>query len=332
MPAGLSIQNGRVEMMYVGEVPWHGLGVELETPATAAQAIKYSGLDWEVTKVLLYRKVSRKYLEIPERFGTVRADQLARSDAEVLGIVGRGYTPLQNRDAFAWFDGIVGAGRAVYHTAGALGCGERVWILAKLPGEIRVVGEDITDKFLLLSNSHDGESSVQVKFTPIRVVCQNTLTMALSRGPTFRVSHTASLEQRMEQVKENLGIIGSTYETIQKQFQAMTKVQLDQARLQTYLISVFPDPQDKKDERAQKRVAEARTTSAVLFESGRGNNLAGVKGTLWAGYNGVAEYIDFRATKQTRSERLNSIWFGSGYLTKARAFKAAVTKAIEWGN
>ncbi len=257
---------------------------------------------------------------------------MSHGQAPVLGLVGNNYKPLQNRNAFAWFDGIVGTGAAIYHTAGALGCGERIWILAKLPGEIRIVGDDVADKYLLLSNSHDGESSVQVKFTPIRVVCKNTLTMALGRGPTLRVSHIASLGKRMEQVKENLGIIGKGYETIQNQFQAMTRVQLNQGRLAEYLEQVIPEPQDKTDDRARKRVAEARRSSAVLFDSGRGNNLAGVKGTLWAGYNGVAEYIDFRPTKQNPNQRLDSIWFGSGYLTKARAFKVALAKAVEWKN
>jgi phage/plasmid-like protein (TIGR03299 family) len=328
----LSIQNGRVEMMYVGREPWHGLGVKLESPATAAEAIKAAGLDWEVIKAPIYVKPGPKYKSVPNRFAMLRADRVSAGQAHVLALVGNDYKPLQNRDAFAWFDGIVGTGAAIYHTAGALGSGERVWILAKLPGEIRVVGDDVTDKYLLLSNSHDGQSSVQVKFTPIRVVCSNTLAMALSDGPTLRVSHVASLGQRMEQVKANLGIIGKAYETIQTQFQTMASVQLDQGRLEEYLKQVLPDPQDKADDRAQKRVAEARRSSAALFESGRGNDLPGVRGTLWAGYNGVAEYIDYRSTRQERDRRLDSIWFGSGYLTKARAFRIAVAKAVEWRN
>jgi phage/plasmid-like protein (TIGR03299 family) len=319
-------------MMYVGEEPWHGLGVKLKEPATAAEAIKAAGLDWEVIKAPIYVKPGRKYKLVPNRFAMLRADRIAAGPARVLALVGNDYKPLQNREAFAWFDGIVGTGAAIYHTAGALGYGERVWILAKLPGQIRVVGEDVADKYLLLSNSHDGQSSVQVKFTPIRVVCFNTLTMALSDGPTLRVSHIASLGQRMEQVKANLGIIGKAYETIQTQFQAMTSVQLDKGRLEKYLKQVLPDPQDNTDGRAQKRIAEARRGAAVLFESGRGNDLAGVKGTLWAGYNGVAEYIDYRATKQNPNQRLDSIWFGSGYFTKARAFRVAVAKAVEWKN
>jgi phage/plasmid-like protein (TIGR03299 family) len=170
-------------MMYVGAEPWHGLGQKLDGPATSVEAIQAAHLDWDVIKVPLFTKQRGRYRDIPNRFGVVRADKSSKGDTAVLGIVGASYKPFQNRQAFAWFDGIVGEGKAIYHTAGALGEGERVWILAKLPGEIRVLGDDVVNKFLLLSNSHDGESSIQVKFTPIRVVCNNTLTMALSKLP-----------------------------------------------------------------------------------------------------------------------------------------------------
>jgi Domain of unknown function (DUF932) len=99
----------------------------------------------------------------------------------------------------------------VYHTAGALGNGERVWILAKLPDDIRVIGDDIANKYLLLSNRHDGYSAVQIKFTPIRVACQNTLTMALSQGPTLRVPHTKDVHQRLRIAANMLNTIKVRY-------------------------------------------------------------------------------------------------------------------------
>jgi phage/plasmid-like protein (TIGR03299 family) len=330
MPHQLSESAGQVEMMYVGKEPWHGLGQKLDKPATSVEAIQAAHLDWEVVKIPLFTKQRRKYRGISNKFGVVRADEFSKGNTAVLGIVGASYNLLQNRQAFAWFDGIVGEGKAIYHTAGALGDGERVWILAKLPGEIRVLGDDVVNKFLLLSNSHDGESSVQVKFTPIRVVCDNTLTMALGRGPSLRISHTASLVQRMEQAKQNLGIITSRYEQIQNDFVALGKVSLNQNKLQEFLNSVFPDPQDKTNERGRKRAAEARMKSTKLFETGRGNDAPLTRGTLWAAYNGVTEYIDHRKGKTDRNQHLDSIWFGDGYLTKARAFRVAMEKALKW--
>jgi phage/plasmid-like protein (TIGR03299 family) len=203
MPHDLATIDGQAAMMFVGEVPWHGLGQRLNHPATAAEAIKAAQLDWDVTKVPLFVKKGRRYGEVQAKFAVVRDYQPQLCSTKVFGIVGKQYKPLQNREAFAWFDGIVGEGSAIYHAAGALGDGERVWVLAKLPGEIRVKGDDIAEKFLLLSNSYDGESSVQLKFTPIRVVCQNTLTMALQSGYTVKVSHHPSLAKRMEVAKAN---------------------------------------------------------------------------------------------------------------------------------
>ena len=170
MSHDLATINGQKAMMYYGEVPWHGLGQKLDGPATAAAAIQAANLDWKVEKVPLHIHQGKFCREVPDRFAIVRNDEsLFQGPPTVLGIVGRDYTPLQNREAFDWFDPIADGAKAIYHTAGALGDGERVWILAKLPDAIQVIGDDIADKFLLLSNSHDGSSSVQVKFTPIPV-------------------------------------------------------------------------------------------------------------------------------------------------------------------
>lgn len=326
----LNIQDGQAAMFYLGQTPWHGLGTHLQKPATAAEAIKAARLDWEVIKEPVYLIHGLQARSVPDRFAVVRKDLYGEPDCPVFGIVGRGYTPLQNHEAFEFFDPIVGKNAAIYHTAGALGDGERVWILAKLPSQIQVVGDDIADKYLLLSNSHDGGSSVQIKFTPIRVVCQNTLTMALSSGPVLRVAHKPDLHQRLKQADRLLNLIDVRYEELGQSFADMTKVQMPSPRLLEYFNLVFPDPSDKEDERAIQRVEQNRSEAEHFFSNGRGNQMKGVRGTLWAAYNGVTEFIDYHQTKQTAERRLDSIWFGSGYLTKARAFRIAENKLQEW--
>jgi len=315
--------SGTASMFYVDEVPWHGLGTPLAGPATSAEAIKAANLDWQVSKQQLFIQQGQGHVPIQDRYAVVRPPQGSEESNVVLGVVGKEYTPLQNCEAFAFFDHIVGKGAAVYHTAGALGLGERVWILAKLPDTIRVIGDDITDKYLLLANSHDGSSAVQIKFTPIRVVCNNTLTLALGQGDTLRIPHTKDVRIMLKRTEQALGIINRRYNDISKVFKAMALHKLNRERVQKYMALVFPTPRDQSDDYVLKRALTNRLFAEMLFDQGVGNRMRGVEGTLWAAFNGVTELINHRQTKQTDDRRLNSIWFGDGYLAKARAFRVA---------
>lgn len=128
-----------------------------------------------------------------------------------------------------------------------------------MPDAIKVANTDITDKYLLLSNSHDGNSAVQIKFTPIRVVCNNTLTLALRQGPpAVWVSHTKDIHKRLELAKRTLGIIHRGYEEIEAAFQNMARVDMDDQRLRRYLKQVFPDPRDRKDRAAAQEAEKHR--------------------------------------------------------------------------
>jgi phage/plasmid-like protein (TIGR03299 family) len=322
MSANLLIQNGRAQMFYVEEVPWHGLGTKLDKPATSREAIQAANLNWQVVKVPLF--AGSKRIPVPDKFATVRktSNTISKSDP-VLGVVGANYCPLQNRDAFSFFDPIVGEDAAVYHTAGALGKGERIWILAKLPDYIRVVGDDIAEKYLLLSNSHDGKSSVQVKFTPVRVVCQNTLTAALNDGNgSWRVVHHQDIHQRIKQAHEMLGLINGKFNDLEASFQQMARVKMDRNKLHQYLIQVYPDP---KDEDKIELVRRDREWSNYFFDLGRGNRMQGVSGTLWAAFNGVTEWLDHRKSRQNENQRLNSVWFGESARIKNRAYEIALS-------
>ncbi len=300
-------------MMYVGETPWHKLGTKLDKPVTSEEAIQAAGLDFTVRKFRL--QTSPDNLAVESHFATVRTDTM-----EVLGVVGSRYEPIQNRDAFTTFDALVGEGEAIYHTAGALGKGERIWILAKLPDYIRVNGNDIVEKYFLLVNSHDGTSTVRVKLTPIRVVCENTLSLALSGAEQeVHIRHTLNAKEKLKEAHEILGLTNKLYEQLDAIFNRMSEAKLQQPALSDYVKAVFPEDPNSKD---QSWVRKVHDTTLELAESGEGAEMA--RGTLWGAYNAVTEYVDhYRGTRVDETQRLKSIWFGSGERIKKNAFRVA---------
>ena len=310
----LELKNGAASMFYVGDVPWHGLGTPLDRPATAKEAMAAAKLNWTVSKREL---IAHPDIRVPNQYALVRDDT-----RNVLGIAGRTYTPLQNKDAFGFFDSIVGKKAAIYHTAGCLGQGERTWILAKLPGYIRVVKEDVSEKFLLLSNGHDGKTSVQVKFTPVRVVCQNTLTLALSQGATHQVWHSPIVHERLKEAGSLLGIVQDGFQKLEDRFRAFSRVRMTPRRLKGYLEAVFP-VEETRTEEAKLGVLGNRQWAEFFFDQGRGSQLPGVRGTLWAALNSVTELVDHRKARKGEGRKLNSIWFGEGYRIKERALRIA---------
>src|SRR6185369_10466134 len=193
-------------MAYHDEVPWHGLGTPVPAGVTAEHMIRAAGLDWRVKlEPARGATVINKKKEY-SRYEVVRVPRPGMGETEVLlGIVSRRYQPLQNIEAFQFFDPIVGQNKAYFETAGALGEGERIWVMAKMPGAMQIVPGDDCLKYLLLSNAHSGDGSVIVKFTSVRVVCQNTLVLAMKDGQkAYRVRHTKQMQFKLDELADFL--------------------------------------------------------------------------------------------------------------------------------
>lgn len=187
------------------------------------RSVKYE--DIYLRDIRIRRTVTNvQRLIVPDTFAFVRNDPL---NSPVLGVVSKDYTPLQNAEAFGFFDPIVGENAAIYNTAGALGQGEHICLLAKLPGQLRVVGDDDADKYLMLANSHDGKGSVQIKFTSVRVVCQNSLTLAMGGGKSFRLIHTPDVKHRLKAAGRLFEQVRTRYDTMEEALQAMARVQVN---------------------------------------------------------------------------------------------------------
>lgn len=279
----LSTRNGRVAMMYTGDVPWHGLGVHMDAPATARETIAAAGLDYEVDLVSM---TTTDGIPVPQKRAVDRTDT-----NDVLGVVGGNYVPVQNRQAFNFLDAVVADGGLRYHTAGALRKGERIWLLAKLPGQIRVrFSEDVSEKYLLLSNSHDGSSTLRVHYTSIRVVCSNTLSLAdrESRGEGIAIRHQGNLASKVRQAQDVLGLAKRYFDDLEGQIDLMARHYPSYSQVAAYFKNLVPDPEEGNKARAQN----VRSELFRLYENGKGQDIPEIRGTTWAVLNSVTEYVD----------------------------------------
>lgn len=318
MAHNLENRDGRTSMMYSGKKPWHGLGQYLGgNNVTAEEAIVAAGMDWEVKTVPLYYSTTEHVpdmQEVPKRKGIVRMDT-----GDILGVMSNHYKPLQNKDAFKVLDPIVGNNAAVWHTAGVLGKGERIWVSAKLPDTFYVGSkEDRIEQYFLLTNGHDGLSSIQLKFTPVRVVCQNTLQQALiaDGNKTVSIKHMGkNMEVRMQEAAEWLSRINGYARIFKEEAEKMYKHSMvTDESIDNFLASVLCLSEDAELTNNKKYIGIRN-----LMESGAGTNLSNVKGSLWGAYNAVTEYVDHTEHKNQSKWVLT----GEGFKLKERAWNAA---------
>jgi phage/plasmid-like protein (TIGR03299 family) len=301
-------------MFYTGATPWHGLGEKLESAPTISEAIEASGLNWEVgTKDL----VTLDGQQVPAR-ATYR-----KSDNSILGVVGPRYVPLQNKSAFEWFQPFVDAGECSLHTGGSLSNGQKVWVLAQLnrdPSEI--VSGDEVQKFILLSNSHDGTTAIRVGYTPIRVVCVNTLAFAHSHKESnlLRIRHTRSSKTALDNVRDIMDNINAQFEATAEQYRFLASRDFNQADVQKY-VKVLLGVDKKAPEDIKTRTQNILTEILATIE-GPKQSMPGVRGTWWAAYNGFNEYLNYTKGRNANN-RLESLWFGQNGTDNNKALNLA---------
>jgi phage/plasmid-like protein (TIGR03299 family) len=307
-------------MAYFGQRPWHGLGTALGEADLHdwASASKKAALDWEVEMVPLVTHDAH-----------ARVDHRAvrrSTDGRVLGVVGPRYAPLQNKDAFAWFQPFLDAREAQLHTAGSLKGGSRIWVLAKLNRDPLVIAEgDEVEKFVLMSHGHDGSLAVRAGFTPIRVVCQNTLSMAhgCDAGKLIRVKHTKDVLANLASVREVVDAANAEFEATAEQFRRLARKGISQADLRRYVRRALEIEGDQEISTRTRNVVEEIVR---LAGSGRGNDLPSVRGTYWTAYNGVSEWLTY-SRGRSADNRLNSLWFGDSALLSRHALETALEMA-----
>ena len=225
-------------MFYVREKPWHGLGTQVKEAPTSSEALIYAGLNWQVTQEDVYTENGRKIFGY--KVNTRSTDETA------LGIVSDRYKVVQNEDAFRFTDDLLGEG-VVYETAGALQGGRKVWILARMPEKYIIAGDEITP-YMVVMNSHDGSSGIKVAMTPIRVVCQNTLNLALNTAKRiWTTKHTENVMSRVYEAKETLSLAGQYMGELGRGIDELSQIKLPDRKVLEFMQEFFPITTDMTD-------------------------------------------------------------------------------------
>lgn len=311
-------------MFSVKERPWHNLGTVLTEAPTIEEGIKQAGLDWTVSlRPIVSDDTDR--IQINTHKMVVREDL-----NQPLGIVGSDYKILQNREAFNFFDTFIENNLASLETAGSLFNGKKVFILAKInQQDMHISDEDIVEKYILLSNSHDGSQSVRVGYTPIRVVCNNTLSCAVSNRQSnlIKITHRTNVAETLEAVRETMNLINQDFLATEEQYKVLAQKGVSQDSLEKYVKQVFSvkkleniinDYEKGLEEKEEIEEGRKRLLSRIeeIFELEPVHN-------AWTMYNSVNYYLNHDRGR-TLENRYNSMWFGDSKRLDNRAFQIAL--------
>lgn len=314
-------------MFSVKERPWHGLGKVIQTAPTIEEGLKEAGLDWEVKLTAISTKVGGQHVRIPGKKAAVRC-----SDNSVLGVVGENYSILQNTDAFKFFEPFVDEGLVTLETAGSLFNGRKVWILAKASSEIQEITKadgDAVENFILLSNAHDGTMAVRVGFTPVRVVCNNTLTFAEESklSKLIRVRHSGNVVETLENIRETMDMINQQFLATVEQYKELAQKPVVKSDIANYVKQVMSPKKQMEQivkqyesEQEEKEAIEKERTRLIkrveeIFELEPAR-------TAWNLYNSVNYYLNHESGQA--ESRYNSLWFGNNKKRDARALQLAM--------
>ena len=317
MAHNLMERNGMVSMFCVGDrdAAWHKLGQRTPNAVSWQEAMTLAGLDWTVIKQNLYDSTGKA---LPT-FGIFRED-----DKEFLGSVGDRYTPIQNVQAFAFVDSLLeSADGSHYDSAGALGNGERIWTAAKVPFDFETVPGDALQAYLMFTTSHDGSGSATAKLTTVRVVCQNTLSSALSQAGEFvRVKHTKNAADRMRSAADAMRGVGESVSALKEKLRRLADVKVTRESISAILDRLFPKPKDEKASTTRRE----NTLAEVLqcYERNDGDKIPGIRGTAYNLLNAVTEYTDHLRTARGGNllrDRAVAATFGSGDDKKTEALE-----------
>jgi len=332
-------------MAYAGETPWHGLGVQVEDNLTPQEMLVAAGLDWTVSKRHLFTHADPDVNASDDLIGVDGYSVLVRdSDNKTFGPCGPRFIPSQNADAFEFFKKFTDAGHMKMETAGALKDGQNVWGLANVSKDFTLPGDDRVLGYLLVSVSHKWGKSNEIRFTPIRVVCNNTLTMALSDRSTlgFRMPHVRALDSEVfASAEQALGLAGDRMAEFKETAEFLSSKKFDRNSVVNYIADLFQPElitaQEEIEKMSDTRMIATRQSMVDEFkripsmvhqaiDEQPGARLKSSNGTWWGAMNAVTFVVDHK-WGHDRDASLHNAWFGGRASLKQKAMNKAIDYA-----
>jgi phage/plasmid-like protein (TIGR03299 family) len=307
--------DGKAQMAYTGELPWHGLGTKVPADLTSEQMLQAAGLDWNVRKVPAFATVAGRQVAIGH-------SALVRDiDDKILDVVSDDWNYIQNADAFDFFNEFVSAGDMEMHTAGSLRDGQVIWGLAKVKESFELFKGDQIDSYLLFTNFHRYGFSTDVRFTPIRVVCNNTLTLSLNSAVERMVKFSHRKEFDAAVVKDMLGIATDKLSKYKEMAQFLGSKMAKEENVVDYFKRIFPMSGKVKDENTLSRNAKI---AMDILHTQPGAEYA--EGSWWQPFNAVTFMTD-HVLGRSADNRLTSAWYGPNKVLKTKALETAIEMA-----
>tara|TARA_R110000744_G_scaffold362513_3_gene470596 strand:+ start:117 stop:1085 length:969 start_codon:yes stop_codon:yes gene_type:complete len=315
----LEMIDGEAQFAYAGDRAWHGLGTQVSNDLTPNQIMKKAGLDWTVHEV-------ESYVDFDDqKIATGQKSLIRSSDHKVLTNVGKDWKPVQNEEAFEFFSEYVLAGDMEMNTAGSLKGGKNVFALAKVKESFTILGEDQVDSYLLFSNPHEYGKAIDVRFTPIRVVCNNTLTFSLQSNSknSAKMNHRTQFDADM--VKEQMGIAHEKFAQYKEMAEFLSSRRYTPEALLQYYSQVFPNTYNKgKVVKELDDLSRNARAAYDVLETQPGANFG--EGSWWQALNSVTYLTDHKMGRSSDT-RMQSAWFGTNKDRKLTAANLAVELA-----
>ena len=282
-------------MMYVREVPWHGLGTKVNEAPTSKEAIKLAGLDWKVNPTVIYDANGK---EISGYKANMRD-----SDQSILGIVSDRYQIVQNSEAFEFTDSLLDEG-VVYETAGSLRDGKQIWLLARMPSTT-ILGDDV-DPYLCFTNTFDGSGAIKVCMTPVRVVCNNTLNLALETTKrSWSTRHIGDLAGKLHQAKETLGLAQEYMKKLDEDADRLANTKLSDAEIESIVSFIFPIDYIKDTKRKIENTNKMRNDFMTCYMM---PDIAQYRNTAYGLVNAASDMAGHMAPSRVTSNYAQNNW------------------------